>query len=430
MTEGRAHQLGDVLREAREAKGVDLARVERETKIRERYLSALERGEYRELPGSVYTKGFLRNYGAYLGLDSEYLIDLYRIETTTAVEQLRVPTPPRPLATRKSRAFVVTPGAIVAAILTVGVGAFIAYLAFEIINFARTPELRITDPPGNVNGWPDDEITIRGVTAPNARIVIDNLRENPQITADAEGRFEVAVGLVPGSNVVRLTATDPVTNRESATESRTIIVVTDTAESPSPGAAELVVDEPGADAVITGSVPVRGATTAGADILVQAQLIAEAEPSFRVEDSGGTAVALAPETPAPPQPLTLTADGTGAFEGSLALAPGTWELEVTADGGDPIVRPVTVTAGDGLAAILEIEGGESYLDLDEDGTPVEGWPGIAPDGETVELSGSESLRIRVGNAGAVRVTINGISIGVMGEDAQVVEWRVTPVGGE
>ena len=78
------HKLGEVLRAAREGKGVDLARVERETKIRERYLSALERGEYRELPGPVYTKGFLRNYGAYLGLDPEYLIDLYRIETRGA----------------------------------------------------------------------------------------------------------------------------------------------------------------------------------------------------------------------------------------------------------------------------------------------------------------------------------------------------------
>ena len=78
---GDVHKLGEVLRTAREGKGVDLARVERDTKIRERYLSALERGDYRDLPGAVYTKGFLRNYGAYLGLDPEYLIDLYRIES-------------------------------------------------------------------------------------------------------------------------------------------------------------------------------------------------------------------------------------------------------------------------------------------------------------------------------------------------------------
>jgi cytoskeletal protein RodZ len=428
VTEGRPHRLGDVLREAREAKGVDLTRVERETKIRERYLSALERGEYRELPGSVYTKGFLRNYGAYLGLDSEYLIDLYRLETTTAVERPRAPTPPRPLAARKSRAFVITPGAVVAAILTIGVGAFVAYLAFEIINFARTPDLRITQPPGPVSGYTEDEITIRGITAPNARVVVDNLPENPQVVADADGVFEVVVSLVPGSNVARLTATDPVTNRQSATAELTIVVVTDVAETPPPERAELRLDAPAEDASITGSVPIQGTTTAGGEVLVQVQLIEAAAPTFEVIDAGGTRIVPDPDPPATPEPLTLTAGDDGGFEGSLDLAPGSWELEVTGDDGDPVVRSVTVTAADGLTAILDIEGGDSYLDLDEDGTRIDGWPGIASDGDSVELRGERELRIRAGNAGAVRLTINGITIGVMGEDAQVVEWRVTLPG--
>ncbi len=131
---GDVHKLGEVLRTAREGKGVDLARVERDTKIRERYLSALERGEYRELPGAVYTKGFLRNYGAYLGLDPEYLIDLYRIESATAAGERPRDRRPRPgrSAARRSRAFVVTPGAVVAAILTILVGGFVAYLGLRV----------------------------------------------------------------------------------------------------------------------------------------------------------------------------------------------------------------------------------------------------------------------------------------------------------
>ena len=113
MTE-ELHKLGEVLRAARESKGVDLARVERDTKIRTRYLSALERGEYRDLPGAVYTKGFLRNYAHYLGLDPEYLTDLYRLETNGAAEPA-VAAPPRPMRARRARALVVTPGAIAAA---------------------------------------------------------------------------------------------------------------------------------------------------------------------------------------------------------------------------------------------------------------------------------------------------------------------------
>lgn len=424
MTEGRSHRLGDVLREAREAKGVDLVRVERDTKIRERYLSALERGEYRELPGSVYTKGFLRNYGAYLGLDPEYLIDLYRIETT-AVERPRMPAPPRPLASRRSRAFVVTPGAIVAALLTIGVGAFIAYLAFEIINFARTPELRITQPPGNVNGYTAAEITIRGVTAPNATVRVDNLRENPTVTADDEGRFEVVVSLVPGSNVVELTADDPRTGRSSPTESRTIIVATDVAASPTPPITTLTLDEPARDATVRGRVVVRGRAAPDAPVEVAAVLREPAAQTFSVTDAAGVAVELDLRPPRAPEPTTVTADGDGAFQTTLRLAPGTWRIRVAAEGAEPVQRAVRVAPARGVRGTLRIEGGDSYLEVDQDGQPLAGVSGrIVSDGDTVDFAANRELRILAGNAGAVRLTINGIRIGAMGDQGAVVEWRI------
>ena len=53
--------MGETLQLARERKGVDLYRAERDTKIRLHYLAALEDGDWDELPAPVYTKGFLRN---------------------------------------------------------------------------------------------------------------------------------------------------------------------------------------------------------------------------------------------------------------------------------------------------------------------------------------------------------------------------------
>jgi cytoskeletal protein RodZ len=70
-------ELGQVLREAREAKGVSLAEAEDATKIRLKYLRALEEGQYDILPPSVYVRGFLRSYANYLGLDPEYVVELY-----------------------------------------------------------------------------------------------------------------------------------------------------------------------------------------------------------------------------------------------------------------------------------------------------------------------------------------------------------------
>src|SRR5437773_2412912 len=64
-------KLGEILLMARQSKGIELERAARDTKIRARYLAALESGEFRELPGAVYTKGFLRNYAQYLGLDPD-----------------------------------------------------------------------------------------------------------------------------------------------------------------------------------------------------------------------------------------------------------------------------------------------------------------------------------------------------------------------
>jgi len=73
-------QLGERLRVARESQGIGLAQAAVETRILQRYLVALEDGDFQHLPGDVYARGFLRNYGAYLGLPAEELIDLYRRE--------------------------------------------------------------------------------------------------------------------------------------------------------------------------------------------------------------------------------------------------------------------------------------------------------------------------------------------------------------
>ncbi len=83
----------------------------------------------------------------------------------------------------------------------------------------------------------------------------------------------------------------------------------------------------------------------------------------------------------------------------------------------------------GLRATLTIDGGDSYVELEEDGTAVEESGSIATDGDEITVEAAEALRIRVGNAGAVRVTVNGVTLGTMGGDGAVVEWRIQRVGG-
>lgn len=73
-----AMRIGDVLREARERAGLDLRDASDETKIRLRYLSALEDERWEDLPSPAYAKGFLRTYAQLLGLDGDALTDEYR----------------------------------------------------------------------------------------------------------------------------------------------------------------------------------------------------------------------------------------------------------------------------------------------------------------------------------------------------------------
>lgn len=425
MTDGELHKLGEVLRTAREAKGVDLARVERDTKIRARYLTALETGDYAELPGSVYTKGFLRNYGSYLGLDVDYLIDLYRLESTQPPERPSLPAPPRPIATRRRRTFVVTPGAILAAVLTVGVAAFIIYLVQEFVTFARTPDLVITSPAGDVPSWDEMEYRVVGVTEPNSRVTVTGLRENPTVTADGSGNFSIVVSLVPGSNVITLKANDPLTGRFSEEVSRTIIVGGPNA-SGSPGVAPFGITSPGDGDTVTGTARVAGTAPVGGRVTVTASLTDQAPVSIRITSLAGDDVRVPNAAPDPPDPVTLTADANGAFSGRIRLAPGTWRLTFEIEsGGSPDTRTVTVEPPGGLQGMLRVRGGTSYLEIDEDGQPKPRVSGRnANAGTRVELNARRELRIRVGNAGAVHLVINGIDLGPMGSSGAVAEWRI------
>lgn len=70
-------QIGNLLRQRREELGLDMHDAQKATKIRLRYLEALERGDDSIMPGYVYTRGFLRSYALYLDLDASQILDAY-----------------------------------------------------------------------------------------------------------------------------------------------------------------------------------------------------------------------------------------------------------------------------------------------------------------------------------------------------------------
>jgi len=70
-------EIGNSLREARLRQGLDFPEIEQATKVRPKYLRALEDEQFDILPGQTYVKGFLRSYAEYLGLDGQLYVDEY-----------------------------------------------------------------------------------------------------------------------------------------------------------------------------------------------------------------------------------------------------------------------------------------------------------------------------------------------------------------
>ena len=116
-------QLGDLLHQTREAKGLSLAQVEETTRIRCRILEALEQGAYDQLPAPVFVKGFLRNYAVLLGLNPEEIIQKYKEEAGEAATPYMPTALAEPLEAKRFPAWI---GALFF-ILVLGVAAWWSY---------------------------------------------------------------------------------------------------------------------------------------------------------------------------------------------------------------------------------------------------------------------------------------------------------------
>jgi cytoskeleton protein RodZ len=84
--------IGDVLKSARTAQGLDIRTVEDRTKIRTKYLRALENEEWDVLPSNAYAKGFLRTYAQLLALDADALVDEYRRQVESGLAGVQPPS--------------------------------------------------------------------------------------------------------------------------------------------------------------------------------------------------------------------------------------------------------------------------------------------------------------------------------------------------
>src|SRR5213082_591821 len=100
--------FGEELRREREIRGISVKEIADATKISKRFLEAIERNDHKTLPAPVFTRGFVREYARYLGLNTEEMVNRYnyaaagddRIEHSAHLDRLVAPPvpaePPKP----------------------------------------------------------------------------------------------------------------------------------------------------------------------------------------------------------------------------------------------------------------------------------------------------------------------------------------------
>ncbi len=416
--------LPERLYAAREAKGVDLYRAERDTKIRARYLGALEQGDYKELPGAVYAKGFLRNYALYLGLEPEEVLEQWRHERGTPPETAQAPVAPRPIASpRKGLTF--SPFIVVLALMTVGVLIFSAYVGVQLLRFAKPPTITVTQPSAAVVDVDQSTTayTMRGETMAGATVSIASPGRDPySVTADSTGAWRADVDLRRGRNEFEVSALDPDTGKHS--EKSVLIYITVPfvpIEAPT-----LTVDQPAEGATFeNGAIPIQGRTTNANSVVVTAAYTGPAKGSSTSDQS-------TPAPPAVPKPVTVTVGDDGAFSASEDLTAGTWAITVTASSPEgkttAITRNVTV-AFKGVNVVVEIKNGRAWLKVWVDGqvsdkTTAAGR--VYAPGDALTFRARQSVEVRTGKSSATYFTVNGIDLGHMNDIGNPETWLFAP----
>lgn len=191
--------LGERLHMYRKKNHLTLEKAEEETKVRLKYLIALEKGNFATLPEDVYTVGFLTRYADFLGAPKEELVNLYYAERGDSGQSRTI----IPKSRIKEKRIYLTPRimALLGVVLLLLV--IFGYIFYSVKNFTSAPNLEISSPVAEsiIN---QDSVEIVGKTDIGATLKI-----NEQVVLiDENGNFKETVKLQPGINNLEVRVTN------------------------------------------------------------------------------------------------------------------------------------------------------------------------------------------------------------------------------
>ncbi len=373
MTNEDLQSLGEMLRQARETQALSLQEVEAQTRIRVKFLQALEDGDLGVLPSATHTRGFLRNYAQFLRLDVEDIVARFVAATGVGVRPVTQlitqpsaaePAPPAPEPeTEAPSAKVVEEEAPAEAPLPGG-----EELGEEQAAEQGEPQPSAASPPDSAEPPPDSEAT----RPPRPTYVPAAQRAGP-------GRPRTYTP--PAAPVAGVPQATPAQEAAQPTTQRTTV-----SRVLRSNLFTLTVLALGLIAIVWW-VTTRLSAISGDELVPVA-------PGADVMERFGDAATL---TPSPTFRPTSTP-----------------EPQTGPEFLDRVVLSITVTQ-------------RTWTQVEVDGEAV--FEGMNEPGEVLRYEGVEEIFIRTGNAAALNVNYNGQDIGPMGERGEVVE-RFFTVGGQ
>jgi cytoskeletal protein RodZ len=192
--------VGEILRDARIAKQLKLTDIEQGTKIRLKFLEAIEGDNFKIMPSLSYAKGFVKNYSEFLGLDSNTTLAFFRRQTTDVPRSSLLPKGMEEPLNRS--ALQLTPGKFVGFVIAVFIVLFLAYLGFQYHSLQQPPILLIDSPADQVIVT-EKRMEVFGKTDPDATVTINGV----SVIVRGDGEFFDQIALDAGVNKLTIVAT-------------------------------------------------------------------------------------------------------------------------------------------------------------------------------------------------------------------------------
>ena len=209
--------VGEKLAKKRNSLHLDIKDIERALKIPAKHVRYIEDGNYEKLPPDVYTRGFVKNYAAFLGLNQRKILDAYSKERGLNRKIKEVKNPSQKKKELKSPKFVITSKKLVLFFSSVAVLAVVVFIGWQIKILTAPPSLELRSPQNDTT-VSDDYIFVEGQTNREADVYINDAKVN----VNDDGVFKERVSLQDGVNIVKIKARYEKMNRETTTERKIV----------------------------------------------------------------------------------------------------------------------------------------------------------------------------------------------------------------